>query len=424
MNVNADSADLGLTDDMSGYAEHDDFVVQEFRQGSRTHYSLVVSLQQAVQLFPIPDPDQPFDDNRQVNKARADGFAKYVREFESWHAGALTIRCTTGLTTFDPTVDLGRIRVGRLRVPKGRSKEFNIVDGQHRQLGLLSLFSNLSSDRAHWIAQKQAAERAQDRSGIATATRELHSIEDVRNRVAKESVLVNLIVENDSILARQLFVDVADNALGVPKAVRARFDQKKVANRALFDLLLKPPLLLQNRVDDQKDRVTGSNKNLIGAGNLSDIVRILEVGIAGRFNKKAEETLSATHLANQAKDFFVMLVEVFPELGAVQDGSLSPEKLRKQSLLGSSTMLRILAGVTFEVRSRDGSSALRPLMRKLAEHMAAPIDPSTKSGRLWIHCGSTEAFGANAMAPGARSQQVKDAVASISEWVRNPPEHL
>lgn len=406
---------------MSGYAETDEFVVQEFRQGRRTHYSLVVSVQQCVQLFPIPDPEQPFDDNRQVNQNRADAFSKYVRDYVSWHAGALTIRCTTGLTEFDANVDLGRVRVGKLIVPKGRSKEFNIVDGQHRQLGFDRLLKQLASDRANWLTQKQVSEKNGDSQGVALANGELTAVESTRTRIAQESVLVNLIVENDNLLARQLFVDVADNALGVPKAVRARFDQKKVANRALFDLLLTPPALLQNRVDDQKDRIAGSNKNLIGAGNLGEIIRALEVGISGRFNKQAEATLSEVHLASQAKDFFKMLEEVFPDLKAVSDGSLLPEDLRKRSLLGSSTMLRILAGVSYEIRSKHGASAVKPFMKKLASHMAAPIDASTPTGQLWIGCGTTEAFVANAMAPGARAQQVKDAVTSIVAWVSSPP---
>lgn len=424
METSTNIANLGLNSDLSGYVEHDDFVVQEFRQGGRTHYSLVVSLQQAVQLFPIPDPDKPFDDNRQVNRKRAEGFAHYVREYESWHAGALTIRSSTGLTEFTATLDLGRIRVGQLRVPKGRSKEFHIVDGQHRELGLLVLFEELAKDRTHWLSQKQAAEKAHDPVTLSTAKKELAGIERVRERLAGESILVNLIIENDSVLARQLFVDVADNALGVPKAVRSRFDQKKVANRALFELLLKPPALLANRVDDQKDRVVGSNKHLIGAGNLSEVIRALEVGISGRFNKQAESTLSETHLAQQARGFFDTLSEVFPDLQSVSDGTLSPEALRQKSLLGSSTMLRILAGVSHEVREKHGASAIKPFLKKLAPHMSAPIDPTSPSGQMWIGCGSTEPFLANAMAPGARSQQVKDAVESISRWVDEPPSVL
>ena len=60
-------------------------------------------------------------------------------------------------------------------------------------------------------------------------------------------------------------------------------------------------------------------------------------------------------------------------------------------MLGSSTMLRVLAGVYFEVRSSRGGSG-GGLLRKLSNHTAAPIDVETASGRLWANCGSQESF--------------------------------
>ena len=413
-----------LPSNLSGYEEFDDFVVQEFRQGDRVHYTVVVSLAQCVQLFPIPDPLNPFEDNRQVNAKRAELFAKYVRGFLGWHAGALTIRTTSGLVSFDESLNYGRIRIGTLRVPKGRSKEFAIVDGQHRILGLKALFDALAADRTYWLQTKQTAEKNADKQTLELAKEELAQIESDQDRIRGESVLVNLIVEDDAKSARQLFVDVADNALGVPKAVRSRFDQTKVANRALYDVLTKPPEVLKNRVDDQKDRVMGKNSNLIGAGNLSEIIRTLEVGISGRINKKLESELSETHLVNQTNDFFKALTDAFIDLQHVADGVMSTEALRDTSLLGSSTMLRILAGVYHEISRTLGKASAASFLSKLAPHMSAPIDPATPSGQLWTSCGSTDAFVAGDRAPGARAQQVKDAVASITSWIDSPPEQL
>lgn len=415
---------LDLPANLSGYEEFDEFVVQQWTQGGRVHYSMVVSVQQCTLLFPIPDPAKPFDDNRQVKENRATAFANYVMNFPGWHAGALTIRSTSGLTTFDVKTEYHRVRLGVLRVPKGRSKEFFIVDGQHRILGLLLLLQMLSTDRSEWLTKKQSAQRASDNVLLREADKQLARIEAIHDRIRNESVLVNLIVEDDQVKARQLFVDVAENALGVPKAVKTRFDQNKVVNRALVEVLAKPPVLIHHRVDDQSDRVQGSNPNLIGAGNVAEIIRTLELGIAGRVSNRQEKELSEVRLAKSATAFFDALVEAFPALKAVADEAMTPADLRKTSLLGSSTMLRILAGVYHEVSKSHGEPTAKALLKKLAPHMAAPIDPATSSGRMWIACGETEAFVAGSTAPGARSQEVKDVVATVSGWADNPPAEL
>ncbi len=84
----------------------------------------------------------------------------------------------------------------------------------------------------------------------------------------------------------------------------------------------------------------------------------------------------------------------------------------------------LLAGVYHEISQTHGKAAAASFMSKLAPHMSAPIDKATISGQLWINCGSTEAFIDGGRAPGARSQQVKDAVASIAGWIDNPPTAL
>ena len=38
-------------------------------------------------------------------------------------------------------------------------------------------------------------------------------------------------VEDDSTAYKQMFFDIADNALGITSSVRARFDSRKVVNR-------------------------------------------------------------------------------------------------------------------------------------------------------------------------------------------------
>ena len=46
-----------------------------------------------------------------------------------------------------------------------------------------------------------------------------------------------------------------------------------------------------------------------------------------------------------SSDFLDCITEAFPDLAAVADGTLAPQKLRETPLLGSTGMLRILAAV-------------------------------------------------------------------------------
>ena len=59
-------------------------------------------------------------------------------------------------------------------------------------------------------------------------------------RMKQESISIDLLVENDQSKARQIFVDVADNAKGLSKPVLARFDSNKVVNRAMDEVLGNP----------------------------------------------------------------------------------------------------------------------------------------------------------------------------------------
>ena len=85
----------------------------------------------------------------------------------------------------------------------------------------------------------------------------------------------------------------------------------KVVNRAMAEVLGNPPEILKGRVDDQKDRITGSNENFIGAGTLAEVIKILTVGL-GKVTAGMEKTLEASRLADDGRQFFELLTQTFP----------------------------------------------------------------------------------------------------------------
>lgn len=427
MSINMEK--INLTGKLGGYAPTDDYVAQKSVQGGRTHYLLVLPLPQVVTTMPIPDPLVPFDDNREVKASHARGFADYVRTHAHWHAGCLTIRVSSGSTTFEafPGAQIGSLQFGTLRVPRNARGAFKIIDGQHRILGIKYLLDSLNEDLMNATSRHAKAIRVgSERPVIEQFDREIRNLKKILERVESDCIGIELVVEDDTELAKQIFVDVANHALGVRKAITAAFDQTKVVNRALNELLEgNCDDLLSDRIDVQKDRVGGSNTNLLGAGSVSDIIRTLTVGINGRVSAAQEKTLDHKTLARDANKFFEVLRRSFPDLAAIAIGDKQPADVRRSSILGSSTMLRVLAGVFFELRLRGVSIVdIIDFYSKLANHTAAPVSSKTKSGRMWLKATTEGAFADGANAPGSRSQAVKALVAAIVDWHTSPPADL
>ena len=420
---------LDLTGKLGGYSATDDYIAQKSEQGGRKHYLIVLPLPQVVTTMPIPDPAVPFDDNREVKASHAKNFAEYMRTHANWHAGCLTIRTMSGATTFEPFqgAQVGNLQFGTLRVPRNARGIFKIIDGQHRILGIKYLLDSLADDLMSATSSLAKAQRiGADKAVIEQFERDIKNIKKVQERVDNDCIAIELVVEDDTELAKQIFVDVANHALGVRKAITAVFDQTKVVNRALNELFDGAcDDLISGRIDGYKDRVTGSNPNLMGAGSLADIIRTVAVGINGRVSAAQEKTLNQKLLATEANRFFEVMHKSFAELESVASGNTDMGTLRKSSILGSSTMLRVMAGVYFELKSAGVSvTDIMEFFKKISQHTAAPISSKNASGKMWLSATTEGAFTDGANAPGSRAQAVKELVAAIVGWYANPPSEL
>lgn len=427
---------------LTGLQPTDDYVAVKCIQGSRVHYVLCVPMRQLPVMLPIPDPSRVLDDNREVKLPRARAFASYVRENEGWHAGPLTVRTDSATVSFEAFdgQDGAIMQFGMLKVPRINRDGFRIVDGQHRQLGFNILLNEVANDLIdHKQKLHDANARGEAKELITNFTKQVRKLEELQGRLDKESVAIDLLIENDHLLARQIFVDVANHALGVPKAVTARFDLRKVVNRTL-GILLSPENvhpLLKDKVDDQKDIVVGRNPNLIAASKVVDLIRLTSKGVRGRFGKRDEKAADEGNgavedqLAATTTDFLDVLMSGFKDLQAVADGDLSPAELRAESMLGSITMIRVLAGVFYELKQMGaGDQAVTSFFDKLSSHMAVPVTAGTPSGDLWLGVVNERdgvdhpVFVDGGTAPSARAQDVKVLVDAITSWSSNPPKEL
>ena len=441
---------LGIPDGVTvtGVQATDDYLAMRLTQGRRIHYLFAVPLRQLAVMLPVPDPDRDLPDNRRVNLKRALEFGEYVKMNPEWHAGPLTVRTDSRTISFEafPNQDDAILQMGLIKVPRINRDGFAIVDGQHRQLGFSLLLNETSNDlNDAKQAVFDANNRGESKELVNELSKKVTKLEQLQERLDRESAAIDLLIEDDSARARQVFVDVATYAVGVPKSVTTRFDLRKVVHRALGEFLSSKNLhpILDGRVDHYNDTVTGkTNVNVISADKVADLIRISNKGIGGKFGKADERkaaagtSLTEADLVATTTAFFNVLLDSFPEMQALVAGNMTAHELRSESLLGSVTMLRVLAGVYYKLQENGLSDpAIITFFSKLAPHMDIPIKSGTTSGDLWLGVTLTRndrdagvvnvhVFEDGKNAPSARAQDVKALVAAIAGWESVPPKSL
>ncbi|SDC73668.1 DNA sulfur modification protein DndB [Actinokineospora iranica] len=421
MSINVDPRLLSRPQDSSTY------LALKTMQGGRAVYSTRVPLLDLPTILPVPDPNNVDKDNRKVDRLHAKQFGEYLDSKQDWVAPALLARDGGGCT-FQKADEEGR--VGYLTVPWaiGGIATLRTIDGQHRILGV-SIEKQRITDAVSAIDRELARKVSVDKAAKLQAERE--RLVGQMTRLKEEYVGLDIYVEPDPIKSQQMFVDVADNAKGISSAVRARFDNYKVANRTLSDVIDHP--LLKGRVDAEQDRMTLKNPNLMGAKHVADITRAVIAGAGGRISKKAEQSLTDGEVIEQVKDFLDIISTAFGDLAAVTEDDPEAEckpdeltmsqKLRRTSLLGSVGMLRVLGGVFRELRAGDNPAELDDIaafFKKLDPHMAAPVTESS----IWRTTDAHKDFEPDAFAPIMRTQNIVHLVGVITSWYKKAPATL
>ena len=351
---------------VTGVLQADRFVATRYVQGGRTVYSIDVPVDLVPQVVPVPDPARATPGNRRVNVNHARDFGKYIVETPAWVAPPLLIR-DPGVCQFEKQIEVGGMEVGILSIPRTASARaaIKIIDGQHRVLGVDLAVRDLDlkiAEVVEKIARSGRTEVLADR---------LQDLERTRARLGAESLTLTIYSEIQPQLYEQMFFDVADNALGINQAVKVRFDSRKIVNRTLNEMAKHA--LLKDRVDMEQDRVTKGNPNLLGAKHVADIVRTVKVGIAGRIGKRLEDQLDEAALVEETNSFLDALIDGFSDFAKVADGELTPEQLRASSLLGSITMMRVLAGVYHGLKEKNvEDEEIIEFFTKISRHTGGP----------------------------------------------------
>ncbi|TDB39949.1 MAG: hypothetical protein D9V44_03130 [Actinobacteria bacterium] len=406
------SVDFSSVSTPSGYETDVRYFAARYAQGGRQVYSFDLSLLQLASTLAKPDPAQVLEGNRRIRISHAEGFSEYLLTRDDWTSPPLLLRAPSGLLKFEP-VDTGirDVQFGVLSVPRLVQDELRIVDGQHRTLGIHLAWARILKDLDAARSHLAKAQKEHDVNLARHWEKELRRIEEQQERFARERMTVQLVVVDDEDAYKQIFVDIADNALGIPPSVRARFDRRKIVNRCLPDVMKHP--LLAGHVDEQQDRISSKTPHLMSAKHVTDLIRVLQVGIQGRVSKLMNENGNEHAIINDSLEFLDVLVASFDDLRGIAEGTVSPAELRRRSLLGSVTMHRVLAGVYRELRNGNGGRApmntgeIERYFRSLS--MTAPVADNSR----WYQTG---VFAADAMAPTARGGDMQTLVRAMVEW--------
>lgn len=397
-----------LAFDARGIAAHTNmerYAAVKTRQGSRDVYTLQLTLDEVTRVLPIPDPKYPTLGNRKVNTEHAQKFGQYICNEEEWVAPPLLVR-DTGTIQFEEQVPLpDGSKIGQLLVPRNSRHTLKIIDGQHRILGIDHALKTLDEK----LALTQDALARGDSDDPTDLRKTIEKLHRLRNRFTSEHLAVQIYVESRPQAYEQMFFDVADNALGITQAVKVRFDSRKVVNRSIPEVLKHS--LLKDRVDMEQDRVTGPNPNMLGAKHVGDIIRAVNLGVVGRVTERREEQLDASTLIENTNIFLDCIVASFPILSEVIDERVTAKELRAQSLVGSITMLRVLAGVFHDIWSLEdvAEEDIIEYFTTLNSHTSIPV----QEGSIWM---TTKDFDVGASGPSARRQNLKHLTDTLVQW--------
>lgn len=407
----------------TSYSTEERYFATRFKQGERTVFGLQLSPAELTGLIKRPNPDANNPGNRRIRPNHAQAFATYFLEHENWVAPGIILRAPS-IFSFEASdgFEIPGASFGYMSFPRRNQSDIHILDGQHRILGFFLAEEMIASQLDKARDARATAKRVEGDGSVAAkhAQREIDRLERVRDRFATERLTVEIQVTDDMSAYRQMFYDIADNALGITASVKARFDTRKVVNRALPAVLEHP--LLAGRTDLEVDRIRKGSPNLLTARHIVEMLRVITVGFDGRIGRRQEKELKEGVVAQGATDFIDALVASFPQLQAVQQGTLIPEVLRATSLLGSPLFLRILAGAWYDLRTNRGFSQQMVIdfFQTLSKHMAAPVHENT----IWKSQLPPELFNDGSYGPNGQRQSSTALVAALVDWAIMKPDFL
>jgi hypothetical protein len=421
MNAKSTTAVPEETPTLTGYATDVTLFASRYKQGGRTVYSLDLSPSQITSIVTEPDINAVSPGNRAIRPAHAEDFGKYLREREDWVSPSLMLRSPTPFE-LDVQNEVGPLQFGFLSIPRRSLTDLHIVDGQHRILGMFRAEKAIASDIDKARSALATARRNEGEGGNSEKAQraQIAKLETERTRLGTEIIHVAVYVEADPASYRQMFFDVADNALGITASVKSRFDSRKVVHRALAATVLHR--VLKERVDPEGDRMGRGSPFIMGSKHVAEIIRTVNVGLDGRVSRRQEMEFDETELTARANVFLDLMLDSFPQLQALVLDQINADDLRRTSMLGSVLFFRVLGGAFYEllVDHAFTPEMIAEFFVKLAPHTSAPVYKDS----IWMSNAPDILFTEGSTAPRGRRQDLKSLKGTLVQWALDKPAFL
>jgi DGQHR domain-containing protein len=330
------------------------------RQGGREFFQALMSNELIAEFFAIEfdDPEEPSQRPLQDKHARDIGDYMVAQQ--------------------DDYV------LGTLVYAVGRSPNFRSIDGAFGELELdaSDLYRSIDGQHRH--------------KGITYA---IDNDEDIANDVT--SVLIY--VEPDFDRRRQMFADMNGKAKRVTKSQNILFDSRDTFARVARRLSLEPPLM--GHVEMQKASPARGSQSWVTLVAIDQAVKALQIGIGTPRDRNFDEMV----VYQDGKEFFEMLAATRPELQTIASGAADISALRAESILVSSTTIRVLAAAIHDCLRRDGANArISSYADALARMDFRPAN------RAWVRCGFIVE---GKTTPQARTQEMRQASIAMTDML-------
>ena len=346
------------------------------KQGGRTFY--VSNLPNLLVRNFLRDVQSAVDiserSQRPLDPKHADDITNYLKSNVSEYVvGALTFAMKTeGEFTPLPNQSSDGYELGTLQF--NLVQEFHSLDGQHR------------------------------RQAIIKAMEEVDSIRD-------DSTAVIFYVEPDLKRRQQMFSDMNSTPRKVSKSLNIAYNNRDPFARAAKQLAEDHPLL-KGKIEKLQPRVKSDSSDFYSLSSIQDAVKRV---VTGSISKGVViEDLTDNEIQRRGGEFFDLLLKSRNEFTAAANDPKVLQKFREDTILFSSTTLRVLAGAVGRANQYYKAQTPTAIHDKLVNALAK-IDFGVNSD-LFIKSGF---IARGSSTPSARNQEIVAAIRAVTEKMKD-----
>ena len=458
MNINTNTAGNGggFVISVPAYQKTAPLGGQAVNMHGRKTFVAMMKVSSLKDLMPEVKVGESIDTNREVNEKRVAELAEYyVRsgdrvvippiladthlDFEFQKGGELSVDVN----------DSNKIEVGILQIPLAVDDAMIILDGQHRVAGLVKAYretlaglKNLEDERDRLMDQESDPLQ---RERLRSVNTEIATLQALEARFKRDTVTVEIRTNTPRDLHKEWFVTIADNAKGINKSERARLDTINMSSLVAKKVCDKHILLSGNigdsgqpRVDFRNNMAKRSSDTIYSLDNIRNVVKNIAFSAEKKETARLERSMvdKSDDIVAESLKFFDALVSnvsEYEKLSKITSG-YTGAAFRKESLYGSPTMLRALAGAYHSLVLKDesknkakasfdlkhnssGYKKFIELLNNLNQFMDLKIH-NQNLGEIDIHpkWRATTLFRESGLAPQSGFQDLAKLVELLTDW--------